>query len=77
MLWLSIIKNNLIWNVSGELNLLVFSQTSQKKRLTFGSIIKTRLSCWTMAGTVQSYHGDQNTPLYHEMQKSLSGEPAP
>ena len=76
MLWLGIIKNNLIWNVSGGLSQLAFNRTPQKNPLTFWSIIKTRLSCWRMAGTVQGYHGDQNIPLYHQMQKSLSREPA-
>ena len=48
----------------------------EEVRLTFLSIIKTRLSCWRMAGTVQSCHGEKNIPLYHQMQKSLSREPA-
>ena len=50
---------------------------SSEEMPDFLSVIKTRLSCWRMAGTVQSYHGDQNTPLYRQMQKSLSREPAP
>ena len=40
---------------------------SSEKTPDFLSIMKTRLSCWRMASTVQGYHGDQNIPLYHQM----------